>query len=198
MEITGRPARPTGLRRALFRAPIWLYRLHMGCLLGRRFVLINHVGRISGTLRQAVVEVVAIDGRDGAITVASGFGDTSDWYLNVLAAPTISVQLGSRRFPVIAQRLSPDEASDAMADYATPTPPRRARAVSVHGHARRWISRRLQGSRSTNPHAPPRSRRRRRAVLVTVAGLPPSGGIVRVPQHLVGGPGQGDDTGGQE
>lgn len=118
MEIAGRPARPTGLRRALFRAPIWLYRLRMGSLLGRRFVLINHVGRISGTLRQAVVEVVAIDGADGAITVASGFGDASDWYRNVLAAPTISVQVGSRRRLVIARRLTPDEASDAMADYA--------------------------------------------------------------------------------
>lgn len=118
MQITGQPARPTGLRRALFRAPIWLYRLRMGSLLGRRFVLINHVGRISGTLRQAVVEVVAIEVEQGAITVASGFGDTSDWYLNVLAAPAITVQLGSRRLPVIAQRLSPDEASDAMSDYA--------------------------------------------------------------------------------
>lgn len=118
MEITGRPARPTGLRRALFRAPIWLYRVHMGILLGRRFVLINHVGRFSGRLRQAVVEVVAIESEDGAITVASGFGDTSDWYLNVLATPTMSVQLGSRRFPVVAQRLSPDEAADTMAHYA--------------------------------------------------------------------------------
>ena len=90
----------------------------MGSVLGRRFVLINHVGRISGTLRQAVVEVVAIEGEQGAITVASGFGDTSDWYLNVLAAPAITLQLGSKRFPVIAQRLSPDEASAAMADYA--------------------------------------------------------------------------------
>lgn len=118
MEITGRPARPTGLRRALFRAPIWLYRLRMGPLLGRRFVLIHHVGRISARLRQAVVEVVAMESATGTITVASGFGDTSDWYLNVLATPTITVQLGSRRLPVIAGRLSPDEASNAMASYA--------------------------------------------------------------------------------
>ena len=118
MEITGQPARPTGVRRALFRAPIWLYRLRMGPVLGRRFILINHVGRISGQVRQAVVEVVAIDGGNGAIIVASGFGSTSDWYLNVLATPTISVQLGSRRFPVIARRLSPDEAADTMARYA--------------------------------------------------------------------------------
>ncbi len=118
MEVTGRPTRPTGLRRALFRAPIWLYRLRMGPLLGRRFVLINHVGRNSGRVRQAVVEVVAIDNANGAITVASGFGDRSDWYLNVLAHPAITVQLGSRRLSMIAHRLSPDEAADTMAHYA--------------------------------------------------------------------------------
>lgn len=118
MEITGQPARPTGLRRALFRAPIWLYRLRMGRLLGRRFVLIHHVGRISGQARQAVVEVVSLDGTDGAITVASGFGHRSDWYLNVVASPRINVQLGSRCFVVIAHRLSPDEAGATMAHYA--------------------------------------------------------------------------------
>jgi deazaflavin-dependent oxidoreductase (nitroreductase family) len=117
-EVTGRPARPSGLRRALFRAPIWLYRLRMAPLLGRRFVLINHVGRVSGRVRQAVVEVVALDNANGAITVASGFGDRSDWYLNVLAHPAITVQLGSRRLSVIAHRLSPDEAADTMAHYA--------------------------------------------------------------------------------
>lgn len=118
MEITGRPARPTGLRRALFRTPIWLYRLHLGSLLGRRFILINHVGRISGLVRQAVVEVVEMDDANGSITVASGFGEKSDWYLNVLANPTIRIQLGSRPHLVMAQRLSPDLAADTMARYA--------------------------------------------------------------------------------
>jgi deazaflavin-dependent oxidoreductase (nitroreductase family) len=118
MEITGQPAPPTGLRRALFRAPIWLYRVGLGALLGRRFILITHVGRTSGTARQTVVEVVTIDSGTGAITVASGFGDRSDWYLNVLAHPAIAVQLGSRRLSVSAHRLSPDEAADAMVRYA--------------------------------------------------------------------------------
>lgn len=41
MEITGDPARPTGLRRALFRAPIWLYRFQLGPLLGKRAHLLH-------------------------------------------------------------------------------------------------------------------------------------------------------------
>ena len=28
---------PTGLERLLWRAPIWLYRLHLGWLMGERF-----------------------------------------------------------------------------------------------------------------------------------------------------------------
>jgi deazaflavin-dependent oxidoreductase (nitroreductase family) len=107
---------PTGMRRALFRAPIWLYRWHLGRLLGHRFLLIEHVGRVSGKQRRAVVEVVRIKG--GSITVASGFGPRSDWYLNVLASPRITVQLGSRRMAVLARPLSPEDAGTAMADYA--------------------------------------------------------------------------------
>ena len=38
-----RPPR-TRLRRALFRAPIWLYRLGLGGLLGGRFLLLTHTG----------------------------------------------------------------------------------------------------------------------------------------------------------
>jgi deazaflavin-dependent oxidoreductase (nitroreductase family) len=141
MDITGQPPRPTGLRRALFRAPIWLYRFGMGALLGRRFVLINHVGRRTGADHKAVVEVVAMDDATGAITVASGFGDRSDWYLNVLAHPAITVQLGSRRLSVHAHRLSPDEAGDAMARYAD-RHPRAGRELC------RFMGMRVDGSRA--------------------------------------------------
>lgn len=41
---------PTGLSRILFRAPIWLYRRGLGWLLGKRFLLINHIGWKSGLL----------------------------------------------------------------------------------------------------------------------------------------------------
>jgi len=38
---------PRGLVRLAFRAPIWLYRAHLGWLLGYRFVLLTHTGRKS-------------------------------------------------------------------------------------------------------------------------------------------------------
>jgi len=117
MEVTGGPTRPTGWRRMLFRAPIVVYRVHLGAVLGTRFVLLHHTGRVSGRPRQSVVEVVALDDRTGAITVASGFGPRSDWYLNVLARPHLEVDLGRRRLAVGATALREEEAAAAMADY---------------------------------------------------------------------------------
>lgn len=125
----GTPPRPTGLRRALFRLPLRLYRAHLGAVLGHRFVLINHVGRITGLPRQVVVEVVERDPASGAVTVASGFGPKSDWYRNLLAHPDVSIQTGARLRDVHAVVLTEEEAADAMAGYAR-RHPRAARALS--------------------------------------------------------------------
>lgn len=129
MESTDGPKPPTGIRRALFRLPVHLYRWRLGVLLGRRFVLINHVGRTTGLPRQAVVEVVARDAATGAVTVAAGFGAGSDWYQNLLAHPDATIQMGSRTIPVRAAPLTEDQAAEAMVDYAC-RHPRAARALT--------------------------------------------------------------------
>lgn len=64
----------TRLRRTLFRAPILLYRLGLGGLLGSRFTLLTHTGRSSGRPRQVVLEVVGRHQASGGYLVASGFG----------------------------------------------------------------------------------------------------------------------------
>jgi deazaflavin-dependent oxidoreductase (nitroreductase family) len=129
VEFSGPPRRPTGLRRALFRLPLGLYRAHLGVVLGHRFVLINHVGRTTGRPRQVVVEIVDRDPATGAVTAASGFGPKSDWYRNLLAHPDVTIQTGRRRRSVRAVALSEVEAADAMAGYAR-RHPRAARALS--------------------------------------------------------------------
>lgn len=118
MEIVGRPDPPTGVRRVLFRLPIWLYRARLGAVLGSRFVLINHVGRKSGMRRQVVVEVVGHDPQTGKVTVAAGFGRTSDWYRNLLAHPDARIRLGRRSMRVHAVALSPEQSAAAMLAYA--------------------------------------------------------------------------------
>ena len=108
---------PRGLARLAWRAPIWLYRLGLGGLLGERFVLLNHVGRKSGQPRQAVVEVVYHDKETGAYIVASGFGEKADWYKNVMAHPEVTIQVGSKHMAARARRLPLPQATDIMLDY---------------------------------------------------------------------------------
>jgi len=108
---------PRGLARLGWRAPIWLYRLGLGGLLGGRFLLLSHTGRKSGLQRQAVLEVVHHNPETGAFVVASGFGEKSDWYQNVMAHPEITIQVGRKRMPARAERLAPPEAAEVMLDY---------------------------------------------------------------------------------
>lgn len=132
MERNARPRAPTGLRRLLFRLPIPLYRAHLGWLLGHRFVLINHIGRRTGRPRRVVVEVVARERATGTVTVASGFGPGADWYRNLRARPDVTIQVATRRTPVRAVPLTPEQGGEAMVTYA-----RR------HGRAARALSRYL-------------------------------------------------------
>lgn len=104
-------ARPVGrLGKLAFTAPVWLYRAHLGWLLGRRFLMVTHVGRKSGRDRQTVIEVVAYhDAGHGGPEwfVFAGYGRTSDWYRNLVANPPLRIDVGRRRFP--AERRFPDE-----------------------------------------------------------------------------------------
>jgi deazaflavin-dependent oxidoreductase (nitroreductase family) len=108
----------TGLKRFFFRAPLFLYRIGLGGLLGKRFLLLNHTGRKSGQPRQSVLEVVNYDRVANTYFIASGFGKKSDWYLNILAQPAVSIQVGWRKMLVTAVPLTPEESGAAMVDYA--------------------------------------------------------------------------------
>lgn len=108
----------TGLKKFFFRAPLFLYRIGLGGLLGKRFVLLNHIGRKSGKPRQTVLEVVNHDRTSDTYFIASGFGKRSDWYLNILAHPQVNIQVGWRKLVVTAVPLTPEQSGQAMVDYA--------------------------------------------------------------------------------
>ncbi len=81
-------------------------------------LLLEHRGRRSGLPRHAVLEVIAHPDPD-AYVVASGFGETSQWYRNVTADPDVRVSVGwQRRRPAIATRLSDADADAALSEYA--------------------------------------------------------------------------------
>lgn len=109
---------PSGVSRALFRLPVYLYRWHLNLVLGTRFLLLNHRGRVTGQPRQAVVEVVARNPTTDCFVICSAFGEQSQWYRNLLAEPDASIVVGRRTLAVHASPLSREAGEDAMLDYA--------------------------------------------------------------------------------
>lgn len=116
----------TGVRRALFRLPIAFYRLGLGWLLGRRFLLLTHTGRRSGLRRHTVLEVV--DSEGSAPIVVSGFGPKSDWFRNLGVDPAVEVAWARDRFAARASVVSPPAAAEVFRRYRV-AHPRAARAL---------------------------------------------------------------------
>lgn len=110
-------SRPGPLLKPVLRAPIALYDIGAGGLLGHRFLLLSHRGRRSGRRYRTVLEVVAWDPANEEATVISGFGPRSNWYLNVLAGGAEEIQIARRRFRPEVRRLKEDEAIGVMAEY---------------------------------------------------------------------------------
>jgi deazaflavin-dependent oxidoreductase (nitroreductase family) len=108
---------PAGLTRFVFRIPIHLYRLRLGWLFGRRLLLLNHTGRVSGKPRQTVLEVAERNG--DSYVVASGWGPTAAWYRNILHTPDVTIQVGTRTIPVTAIPLDKDDGGDVFEWYAS-------------------------------------------------------------------------------
>ncbi|MEV6818847.1 nitroreductase family deazaflavin-dependent oxidoreductase [Nocardiopsis dassonvillei] len=136
----------TPLRRALFRAPIWIYRTGLGGLMGRRFVLLTHRGRATGEARQAVLEVIGGDAAEGTVLVASGYGRRSQWFRNVEREPRVLFQLGNRRHRGTAAVLSPQESGEALVSYAERHPAAAVALLRALGYevddSEEWFERR--------------------------------------------------------
>ena len=109
---------PTGLLRLLLRCPILCYRLHLGWVLGRRFLLLTHIGRKSGLPRQTVLEVVNYDSTRHRCIIASGWGEKAQWFRNIILNPDVEVILGTYTHHAKARRMDRDEAERELRDYA--------------------------------------------------------------------------------
>jgi deazaflavin-dependent oxidoreductase (nitroreductase family) len=127
---TTRP-RPGGLQRRMLRAPVLLYRWHLGRLLGQRFLLLTSVGRRTGRPRQTVLEVA---GRSpsGEWYVVAGWGERSDWVLNCRAAAPVELRVGRHRGRPSVRFLDPGETLTLLREYER-----------KHPRALRMLARRL-------------------------------------------------------
>src|SRR5512147_2882437 len=75
----------------IFKLPVFLYRLHLGWLLGKRFMQLTHVGRRSGKVRRTVLAVLRFDEKTQAIYAVSAWKG-SDWYYNIQASPALQLE----------------------------------------------------------------------------------------------------------
>ena len=126
---------PRGLMRLLARAPIWLYRLRLGWLLGHRFLLLTHTGRVTGLKRQVVIEAVRHDPETQTVIVAAAWGERSDWYRNIRKTPEVVVTIGRQRIKARAERLPSEEATRELQDYARRNPRAAVALARMMGHS---------------------------------------------------------------
>ncbi|GAH36557.1 unnamed protein product [marine sediment metagenome] len=118
VEKISDPKPPRGIALALYRAPIWLYKINLGFLLGKRFLMLTHTGRKSGLHHRTVVEVVKHEPDNNTYFIASGWGENSDWVKNITVGPQVQVQVGNKHWDMIAERLIPNQAEEVIFDYA--------------------------------------------------------------------------------
>jgi deazaflavin-dependent oxidoreductase (nitroreductase family) len=100
----------------IFKLPVFLYRLHLGWLLGRRFMQITHVGRHSGKVRRTVLAVLQFDEKTKEIYAVSAWKG-SDWYYNIQSSPALQIEIGFIRYVPAQRTLSPEEITTAFVEY---------------------------------------------------------------------------------
>jgi deazaflavin-dependent oxidoreductase (nitroreductase family) len=101
------------LARALFALNTWLYRRTGGRLgnkvKGAPVLLLDHVGRKTGTTRTAPI-VYLEDGDDLVVVGSRGGSDAMPaWFLNLIANPNTTVQIGRERRQVVARQATAEE-----------------------------------------------------------------------------------------
>ncbi len=111
------PPKPRGLLKWAFHLPRYLYRWHMGWVLGHLCLMITHVGRKTGHKRQTVLEVIHYDPATRECIVMAGYGAQSDWYRNIQAHPAIEVQIGRQQYKPQQRILSSEETLHVLQEY---------------------------------------------------------------------------------
>jgi deazaflavin-dependent oxidoreductase (nitroreductase family) len=114
---------PKGLIKWLFKAPILFYRLGLGFIVGRMFMVMTTVGRRSRLPRRTAIEFHEFKGRK---YVLSGWGTKTDWYRNIQANPHITIQTWRGAESVLARRITSEIELGEAFKFAMSNPTMRA------------------------------------------------------------------------
>lgn len=107
--------RPGPVWRVIFKQPIWLYKLGLGWLIGKRVLLLHTTGRKTGKHRMTPLEY-GYDPATDTYTVMAGWGGKTDWYRNACANPQVYVQVGRRAFHALARPVSREGVAQMLAE----------------------------------------------------------------------------------
>jgi deazaflavin-dependent oxidoreductase (nitroreductase family) len=97
----------------IFKIPLLYYKLGLGGLIGKRFLLLTTTGRKSGKPRHTPLEYVH-DPQADSYRVSPGWGGKTDWYRNLLHDPIVSVQVGRRKFSARAEPVPQDDVAESL------------------------------------------------------------------------------------
>lgn len=116
-------SKPRGLFKWFLHAPSYLYRAHLGFVMGERFLMIEHRGRTSGKLYRTVLEVAGRTPESNEWISSSGTGPRADWYLNIRTNGVDAVWIGSSRHaPATVRFLEAEESGRVFAMYESEHP----------------------------------------------------------------------------
>lgn len=125
--------KPSGLFKRFLHAPTWLYRGHLGFVMGNRFLMLEHRGRKSNRLYRTVLEVAGRYPEKNEWIVTSGTGTSADWYRNLEADKLEAVWIGSKRYEASVRFLDAEEAGDVFRDYESAHPKAAAKLMDSMG-----------------------------------------------------------------
>lgn len=129
----------------IFKIPILYYKLGLGWMLGKRFLLLTTAGRKTGKPRQTPLEFV-YDPQEDSYRVSPGWGGNTDWYKNARRDPHVTVQVGRRIFRAIAEPAPDEEAAEFMMNTSHRHP-------GMDKVWNRWTDRPVDGSRESYVYA---------------------------------------------
>lgn len=113
------PDRP--LMRWLMKTPTLTWRLGLGPLTGKIFLLLTTTGRKSGQPRRTMLEYFNLEGHK---YVVSAFGERSDWYRNLLQNTRVTIQTSGGTQSAYAVRvMDADELWEVLQGYMRHDPP---------------------------------------------------------------------------
>lgn len=96
---------PTRVMKWLYKSPILLWKLGLGFVVGRLFLILTTTGRKSGEARHTAIEFHCWKGR---LYVVSGWGSRAQWYKNIVADPHVTIQTAHGTQSMIARRVTDD------------------------------------------------------------------------------------------